>query len=41
MHTLSINAVSTVVSTAGYTINDYSNLSLPGIFQAEMQKRNN
>jgi hypothetical protein len=41
MHTLSINPVSTTISTAGYTVNDYSNMTLPEIFQAEMKKRNN
>jgi hypothetical protein len=41
MHTVSINPVTTTVSTAGYTVNDYSNMTLPEIFQAEMKKRNN
>ena len=40
MHTVSINPITTTVSTAGYTTNDYSNMTLPEIFQAEMKKRN-
>jgi hypothetical protein len=41
MHTVSISPVSTSVSTTGYTVNDYSAMTLPEIFQAEMRKRNN
>jgi hypothetical protein len=41
MHTVSISPVVTTVSTSGYTLNDYSYLTLPEIFQAEMKKRNN
>ena len=41
MHTVGISPVTTTVSTAGYTVNDYSNMTLPEIFQAEMKKRNN
>jgi hypothetical protein len=41
LHTVSINTVTTTVSTTGYMVNDYSQMSLPEIFQAEMKKRNN
>ena len=41
IHTLSIDPVSTTMSTKGYLVNDYSNMTLPEIFQAEMKKRNN
>jgi hypothetical protein len=41
MHTLTIDPVSTTMSTKGYVVNDYSNMTLPEIFQAEMKKRNN
>jgi len=41
MHTVSISPVVTTVSTSGYAVNDYSNMTLPEIFQAEMKKRNN
>lgn len=40
LQTQSIDQVVKVVSTAGYSLNDYSNLTLPEIFQAEMKKRN-
>ncbi len=40
MHTVSIDPVTTTIPTTGYTINDYSNMTLPEIFQAEMKKRN-
>jgi hypothetical protein len=40
MQTQSIDQVSKSVSTAGYSVNDYSNMTLPEIFQAEMKKRN-
>jgi hypothetical protein len=41
MHTLSINQIPTTVSTSGYLVNNYSNMTLPEIFQAEMKKKNN
>lgn len=41
MHTIGINAVATTISTTGYVVNDYSQMSLPEIFQEEMKKRNN
>jgi hypothetical protein len=40
MQTQSIDAVSKTVSTSGYSLSDYSNMTLPEIFQAEMKKRN-
>jgi hypothetical protein len=40
MLTRSIEQISKTVSTAGYSLNDYSNMTLPEIFQAEMKKRN-
>jgi hypothetical protein len=40
MHTLSIDPLTTTISTSGYTLNDYSNMTLSEIFQAEMKKRN-
>ena len=40
LKTESINQVTKTVSTAGYSLNDYSNMTLPEIFQAEMRKRN-
>jgi hypothetical protein len=41
MHTVSINQISISFSTAGYLVNNYSNMSLPEIFRAEMNKNNN
>ena len=41
MHTVSIDPITTTVSTSGYTTNDYSNMTLSEIFEAEMKKRNN
>jgi hypothetical protein len=41
MHTLTISQTPTTVSTSGYQVNNYSNMTLPEIFQAEMKKRNN
>ena len=41
MHTVSVNQTSTTVSTAGYSVNNYSNMSMPEIIQAEMNKRIN
>jgi len=40
MQTQSIDQLSKTVSTAGYSLSDYSNMTLPEIFQAEMKKRN-
>jgi hypothetical protein len=40
MHTLAIDPVTSTISTSGYTINDYSNMTMPEIFEAEMKKRN-
>ena len=39
MHTISIKLLTTSVSTAGYSVDDYSNMTLAEIFQAEMKKR--
>ncbi|MDP9040542.1 MAG: hypothetical protein M3N30_01095 [Bacteroidota bacterium] len=41
MHTVSIEQTAVTISTTGYTVNDYSEMTLPEIFQAEMKKRNN
>jgi hypothetical protein len=41
MHTVNINPISTTISTNGYAVNDYSNMTLPEILEAEMKKRNN
>ena len=40
LQTQSIDQLTKTVSTAGYSLNDYSNMTLPEIFQAEMKKRN-
>jgi hypothetical protein len=40
MQTQSIDQASKTVSVAGYSVNDYSNMTLPEIFQAEMKKKN-
>jgi hypothetical protein len=40
MQTQGIDQLTKTVSTAGYTLNDYSNMTLPEIFQAELKKRN-
>jgi hypothetical protein len=40
MQTQNIDQAGKSVSTAGYSVNDYSNMTLPEIFQAEMKKRN-
>ena len=40
MQTRSIDQIPKTVSTAGYSLSDYSNMTLPEIFQAEMKKRN-
>jgi hypothetical protein len=40
LQTQSIEPVTKTVSTPGYSLNDYSNMTLPEIFQAEMKKRN-
>jgi hypothetical protein len=39
MQTQSIDQVSKTVSISGYTVTDYSNMTLPEIFQAEMKKK--
>jgi hypothetical protein len=41
IQTVSIDHVSTTISTTGFVVNDYSNMTIPEIFQAEMKKRNN
>jgi hypothetical protein len=41
MYTLSINQTPSTVSTMGYQVDNYSNMTLPEIFQAEMKKKNN
>jgi hypothetical protein len=41
MHTVDISQVPSTIPTSGYTVNNYSNMSLPEIFGAEMKKRNN
>jgi hypothetical protein len=41
MYTLSINQTPSTISTTGYQVNNYSNMTLPEIFQAEMKKKNN
>ena len=41
MHTVSISQTPTMIPTAGYQVNNYSNMTLPEIFQAEMKKMNN
>ena len=40
MHTVSISQTPTTVSSTGYVVNNYSDMTLPEIFQAEMKKRN-
>jgi hypothetical protein len=40
MQTQSIDQLTKTVSTSGYSLSDYSNMTLPEIFQAEMKKRN-
>ena len=40
LQTQSIDQITKTVSTAGYSVNDYSNMTLPEIFQAEMKRRN-
>jgi hypothetical protein len=40
LYTAGISVISTSLSTSGYQVNNYSNLTLPEIFQREMQKRN-
>jgi hypothetical protein len=40
MQTIQIGALSKTVSTAGYPVNDYSDMTIPEIFRAEMKKRN-
>jgi hypothetical protein len=41
MHTESISHTRTSVTTSGYQVNNYSNMSLPEIFKAEMEKKGN
>jgi hypothetical protein len=41
IQTVSINPASSTVSTSGYTVSNYSNMTFPEILQAEMKKRNN
>jgi len=41
MHTESIRQNSTTVLTNGYKVKNYSNMTLPEIFQAEMSKKDN
>ena len=41
LHTQSLGPSSTSVSTNGYQVKNYSNMSLSEIFQEEMKKRNN
>ena len=40
LQTESIDQLTKTVSTSGYSLNDYSNMTLPEIFQAEIRKRN-
>jgi len=40
MKTRTIEQRSKTISTAGYSLNDYSNMTIPEIIQAEMKKRN-
>jgi hypothetical protein len=40
MQTQSIDQLTKTVSTSGYSLSDYSNMTLPEIFQAEIKKRN-
>jgi hypothetical protein len=41
MLTVSINQISKEIQTSGYQVDNFSNMTLPEIFQAEMRKRNN
>ena len=41
MQAVSINPVSKEIQTSGYQVDNFSNMTLPEIFQAEMKKRNN
>ena len=40
LQTQSIDQLTKTVSTTGYSLSDYSSMTLPEIFQAEMKKRN-
>ena len=40
MQTIQIGPVSKIVSISGYSVIDYSNMTIPEIFRAEMRKRN-
>ena len=41
MHTVSISPSITTVTTTGWIVNNYSNMTVPEIFESEMKKRNN
>ncbi len=41
MHTVSISPSLTTVTTTGWIVNNYSNMTVPEIFREEMKKRNN
>jgi hypothetical protein len=41
LHTISIDPIRISFSTSGYVVNDYSNMTVPEIFQELMKKRNN
>src|SRR5450432_433963 len=41
MQTVSISQISKEMQTSGYQVDNFSNMTLPEIFQAEMRKRNN
>ena len=41
LHTVSISSSASTVTTSGWTVSNYSNMTLPEIFQEEMKKRNN
>ncbi len=40
LQTIQIGAISKTVSTSGFEVNDYSNMTFPEIFRAEMKNRN-
>lgn len=40
LHTVSISSSASMITTSGWTVNNYSNMTLPEIFQEEMKKRN-
>jgi hypothetical protein len=41
LHTISLVPTTMKISTSGFTVNDYSNMTMREIFEAEMKKRNN